>query len=265
MPASAPNRPDPTRARYETLLDVAESITVHRQLSTLFSDLSRLLKRLVPFDFISLTLIDAKEKVVRLHILETDRPVHDRPATGMPFDQTPTMVAIQTRQPYYIPDIETEKRFPVIRDLLRANGVRSACILPLFTAQREIGGLHFGSTSPHAYTPEDIEFMSQVARPVAVAVDNALNSEAAAAYEAQLAWERDRLRTLLEINNAVVGCLEIKPLFQAIAPQARPSSSAASALPMRPRGRRALRAAAAAPTAKKHSATGNTSSANGSR
>ena len=49
--------------------------------------------------------------------------------------------------------------------------------------------------------------MQQVARQVAVAVDNALNSEAARAYEQQLARERDRLRALLEINNAVVSCL----------------------------------------------------------
>ena len=73
MSSTAPLRPDPTRARYETLLEVAESIAAHHQLSTLFADLSRLLKRLVPFDFISLTLIDPKERVVRLHILETEQ------------------------------------------------------------------------------------------------------------------------------------------------------------------------------------------------
>src|ERR1039458_8580524 len=124
MPSTAPSRPDPTRARYETLLDVAESITAHRQLSTLFADLSRLLKRLVPFDFISLTLIDPKERAVRLHILETDQPVLGLPAKSTPYDQTPTIVALETRRPYYIPDIDDESRFPVIRDLLRANGVQ---------------------------------------------------------------------------------------------------------------------------------------------
>ena len=36
--------------------------------------------------------------------------------------------------------------------------------------------------------------MQHVARQVAVAVDNALNYEAARAYEEQLARERDRLR-----------------------------------------------------------------------
>ena len=106
-------------------------------------------------------------------------------------------------------------------DLLRANGVQSACILPLFTAQRELGGLHFGSLTKNAYSEEDIEFMGQVARQVAVAVDNALHSEAAVAYEEQLAHERDRLRTLLEVNNAVAGCLETRELFQAISASLR--------------------------------------------
>ena len=38
---------DPIVERHETLLEVAESIASHRQLSTLFADLSRCLKRLV--------------------------------------------------------------------------------------------------------------------------------------------------------------------------------------------------------------------------
>jgi formate hydrogenlyase transcriptional activator len=221
MPSTPPLRPDPTRARYETLLEVAESIAVHHQLSTLFTDLSRLLKRLVPFDFISLTLIDAKERVVRLHILETEHPIHGTPPESTPFEQTPTIAALQSRRPYYIPDTAAEERFPMIRDLLRSNGVQSACILPLFTAQRELGGLHFGSLTTNAYSADTIEFMGQVARQVAVAVDNALRSEAAVAYEEQLAHERDRLRTLLEVTNAVVGCLETRELFQAISASLR--------------------------------------------
>jgi formate hydrogenlyase transcriptional activator len=216
MPSTAPFRPDPTRARYETLLEVAESIAAHRQLSTLFSDLSRLLKRLVPFDFISLTLIDPKERVVRLHILETDQPIHGLPSKSTPYEETPTIIALESRRPYYIPHIAAELRFPIIRDLLLANGIQSACILPLFTAQREIGGLHFGSMGDNAYSNDDIEFMGQVARQVAVAVDNALHAEAAVAYEAQLARDRDRLRALLEVNNAVAGCLETRELFDAI-------------------------------------------------
>jgi formate hydrogenlyase transcriptional activator len=217
MPSSAPIRPDPTHARYETLLEVAESIAAHRQLSTLFADLSRCLNTLVSFDFISLTLLDSRGHFVRMHLLQTDREVIGDPSQeSVPVDQTPTGAAIRTRQPQYIANVSTDDRFPVIRPVLLANGIESVCVLPLFTAQRDLGGLLFGSVHGNAYTRGDIEFMQHVARQVAVAVDNALNYEAARAYEEQLARERDRLRALLEINNAVVSCLATKPLFQAI-------------------------------------------------
>jgi formate hydrogenlyase transcriptional activator len=220
MPSSAPIQPDATRARYETLLEVAESIAAHRQLSTLFPDLSRCLKRLVAFDFISLTLLDAANGMVRLHILESEHPVVGGIA-ALPFDQTPTGAALQTREPVCVNDTSADLRFPPIRELLLANGIRSYCSLPLFTAQRDIGGLQFGAFRQDAYSSGDVEFMRQVARQVAVAVDNVLNHEAAQAYDEQLARERDRLRALLEINNAVVSCLATKPLLQAISSSLR--------------------------------------------
>src|SRR3954454_21314036 len=104
--------PDTTHARYQTLLEVAESIASHRQLSTLFDDLSRLLKPLVRFDFIGLTLVDEEERVVRLHVLATDREITAKPAGGTPFDQTPTMQALESRQPYVIADVAAEERYP---------------------------------------------------------------------------------------------------------------------------------------------------------
>jgi len=198
------------------LLEVAESIAAHRQLSTLFADLSRCLRRLVSFDFISLTLLDAKANVFRLHILQTEREVvGDRPAET-PFEESPTGEALRTRRPFCVSDLAQAARFPLLENLLRSNGVHSYCVLPLITAQRDLGGLAFGSLEADAYSAEDVEFMQQVARQVAVAVDNALNHEAARAYEDQLKRERDRLGALLEINNAVVTCLSPKPLFHAI-------------------------------------------------
>jgi len=212
-----PTSTDRTRARYEALLEVAESIAVHRQLATLLAELSRCLKRLVAFDFLGLTLLDEKDRVVRLHILETEEQVDLSKVPVTPYDDTPTREALQTRRPFYVADVSQDNRYPVISDLLREYQVQSFCILPLYTAQRDIGGLSFGSRAVNSCSPDDLEFMQQVARQVAVAVDNALHAEAAAAYEEQLARERDRLRALLEINNAVVSCLDSRELFLAIA------------------------------------------------
>ena len=205
--------PENVKARYGALLEVAESISTSRQLATLFSELSRRLKPLVEFDYITLTLADFEERVVRVHILESDKPVTGAPLGPMTFSETPTMVALETGRPYYMPRVGPEMPFERLRDLLETNGVQSFCVLPLRTAQRQLGGLTFGSTKPDAYSAETIEFMQQVAHQVAVAVDNALNFEAARTYEQALARERDRLRALLEINNAVVSSVASKELF----------------------------------------------------
>ncbi len=212
---------DRIRARYEALLEVAESIAVHRQLSSLMAELSRCLKPLVPFDFLGLTLLDEKERVVRLHVLETDEPLDVSMVPVTPYEHTPTTEALRTRQPYYVADLSREVRYPIIRDLLARYHVRSFCIQPLYTAQRDIGSLSFGSLRTDSCSAEDVEFMQQVARQVAVAVDNALHAEAAVAYEQQLARERDRLDTLLRINNAVVSCLDTRQLFEAISASLR--------------------------------------------
>ena len=213
-----PASTDRSRARYETLLEVAESIAAQHQLSPLIAELSRCLKRLVSFDFIGLSLLEPADRMVRLHVLETDHPVVDLPDPfRIHYEDGPTVETLRTRQPYYLPNLELETRYPVVRELLGRHGIQSFCVVPLYTVQRDLGSLSFGSMGEDACPPEDIEFMRQVARQVAVAVDNALNSEAAVAYEEQLARERDRLRALLEINNAVVSCLDSQQLFRAIA------------------------------------------------
>ena len=220
MIPSSTTGPATVKARYEALLEVAESISTARQLATLFSELSRSLKRLVEFDYITLTLVDFEERVVRVHILESDRPVTGELPGPLSFSETPTMVALETGRPYYVPRMGPEWPFEKLREILAANRVRSLCVLPLRTARRQIGGLTFGSTKPDAYSAETIEFMQQVAHQVSVAVDNALNFEAARTYEQALARERDRLRALLEINNAVVGSVASKELFRSAPPAA---------------------------------------------
>jgi formate hydrogenlyase transcriptional activator len=198
MSQPAPTPPDATRARYEALLEVAEFIGARRQLSALLADLSRCLKPLVSFDFIALTLLDENARVVRLHILETDYPA-PADTQPLPFGDAPTMLALGTRKPYYIPDLSSETRFPAIRDMLGPYGVRSVCAFPLFTAQRDLGGLNFGSLQKDAYAPEHIEFMQLIARQVAVAVDNALSYERIEELNARLAEEKvyleDEIRT----------------------------------------------------------------------
>ncbi|MBZ5642753.1 MAG: sigma 54-interacting transcriptional regulator [Acidobacteriia bacterium] len=210
-----------TDAQHHALLEVAEAIAQHRDLGELFHELADRLHRVVEFDYLTVTLHDAARNVMRLHILEAEGPRGIHPGAEFPVGETPSGWVWETQQPFILDDIGEETRFPALLQILRENGVKSACSVPLTTAQRRLGVLSFGRLTPHRHTENEIAFLQQVARQVAVAVDNALNFERAQAYQRQLAHERDRLRVLLEVNNAVVSKLDLHALLNAISASLR--------------------------------------------
>ena len=217
---ASPGYPEPsnlaTVERYRALLQVSESIASHRDLPDLFRSLAALLHRLVTFDFICLTLPDPARNVVRLHVLESSLPTQIQPGLEIPMAENVRQLVWENQQPLVISHLEHDERFPIVSGMLSQDGVQSLCVLPLTTAHRRVGAMGLGSVEASAYDAADLEFLRQVATQVAVAVDNALNSQNAQIYQQELARERDRLRLLLEVNNALVSTLDLHQLLSAI-------------------------------------------------
>jgi formate hydrogenlyase transcriptional activator len=208
-------------AQHRALLEVAEAISQHRDLGELFHELAERLHRVVNFEYLNLILHDPARNVMRLHILESEMPRATRQGTEFPIGQTPSGWVWETQQPFVLDDLGKETPFAALLQRLREEGVKSVCSLPLTTAQRRLGVMSFGRSTTHHHTESEIAFLQQVARQVAVAVDNVLNFESAQAYQRQLAHERDRLRVLLEVNNAVVSKLALHDVLRAIAASLR--------------------------------------------
>jgi len=222
MSATEPILTPPARERFRALLDVAEAIASHRDLPGLFHELAQRLPRVVTFDFLVLLLHDATHDTMRLHILESRVPTAGiAEGTELPVDESVGGLVWRTQQPLVIADAGEETRFPRVMQMVREYGVKSLCTLPLTTAQRRLGAMSVGSFGAGVYSPSDVEFLERVARQVAVAVDNALGHQDAQSYQQQLGRERDRLRLLLEINNALVANLDLRQLFNAISSSLR--------------------------------------------
>ncbi|MGB9486729.1 MAG: sigma 54-interacting transcriptional regulator [Terriglobia bacterium] len=215
----AANQPERVSAveQYRALLEISESIATHRDLPALFHAIAQRLHRLVTFDFIGLTLPDADRTTVRLHVLESSLPTEVKEGFEFPIEEATQEIVWEQQKALVVTDLEFETRFPRNVELLRKEGIRSFCLLPLTTAQRRVGALAFGSVKKEAYYGADLEFLQQVAAQVAVAVDNALNFQDAQVYQEQLSRERDRLRLLLELNNALVSNLDLRELLKEIA------------------------------------------------
>ena len=205
-----------SRRQLEALLEVAESIALHRDLAALFHDLAERLHSVVDFDFLTLVLHDPVRNVMRLHILETRLPTPVKTGSETPMDGHPSGWVWQSQQSFVVSDTEEDQRFPEFLQRLRDVGVRSLAMVPLTTAQRRLGAMGFGRLVPQRITDTELQFMQRVGSQVALAVDNALNFETSQAYQAQLAQERDRLEVLLEVNNVLVSSRELPELFRGI-------------------------------------------------
>jgi len=129
---------------------------------------------------------------------------------------TPAGIAWKTQQPVVVENIDDESRFPVVRERLRGEGMRSYCAVPLTSPLRRLGALIFSSERVGAFGPDAVQFLTPLTGQVALAVDNVLHHEAAERAQQELAQERDRLRLLLEVNNTLVSNLESRALFSAL-------------------------------------------------
>jgi formate hydrogenlyase transcriptional activator len=178
------------RDRLRLLLEVSESIASHRELPGLFRDLAQRLHRLAHYDGIALVLHDPVKNLMRTHIIEAPRLVGIVPGLELTPEEGPAGLVWKTQQPLLIPSLARETRFPKLTPALRENGLQSICAVPLTTAMKRLGAMVFGSMRESAYEDADLEFLSQVAKQVAVAVENAQAYQEIAALKDRLAKEK---------------------------------------------------------------------------
>jgi formate hydrogenlyase transcriptional activator len=211
----------PRAARYEALLRVLQMLTAQRDPRALFRVLTGELRHVVAFDGICIVLYDEAAHKIHFYMLE----IMDQPGTVLPSDLTPeetmTWWVYQHQQPLVIPFVDIETRFPRMMALLKTYRIQSVCGLPLTTVHRRLGGLIIGSAHPDAYSEEEVCFLSLVADQLALAIENALNFEAAQLAQAALQRNNDRLKLILDVNNSLVSNLELRDLLRAISASVR--------------------------------------------
>jgi formate hydrogenlyase transcriptional activator len=202
----------PDSGIFRALLDLSQSIAGHDHLETLCNSLAGSLRSVVAFDVLSLALHDPVHDLLRLHSLNTNREfIYNyaaRPTDGDYIDA----VVWREQKPLVLAPLETETRWSnAVRELLGA-GIHALVLVPLSNGSRRLGILGFGFTTPFRPDVEAMAFLQRVASEFAVAVDGHLTRQA-------LLEERERMRALFKITNALVSKLPMDELFPAISEQ----------------------------------------------
>src|ERR1039458_285480 len=197
---------------YKALFDLSQSIAGHSDLETLCNSLAGSLRRVVSFDFLALILHDPVHDQLRLHAVSANR-LHKNKKIVLPADGEHIGASVWREQtPLGLSPLEKETRWSdVIQEMLE-EGIHALTLVPLSNGNHRLGILGFGFAAPFHPDEEALAFLQRVASAVAVSVDGYLTRQA-------LLRERDRMRVLFEITNALVSTLPMEGLFSAISEQ----------------------------------------------
>src|SRR6266478_4774203 len=188
--------------RYEALFRVSQTLISIRSSEELFRLLAHELRAVVNFYVMGVGIYDENAHQIRL--TSYGEPGVPLQVPQFAPEETFTWWVYQHQQPLIIPSLDAETRFPAVAEMLKNRGVRSVCVLPLTTVHRRLGGLAVGSIEADAYSKEEVSFLSLVANQVALAVDDALNSDASQhAQEALRASEEGFRLTIASIPGLV--------------------------------------------------------------
>jgi len=189
-----------------TLLEVVSSIQAHSTLTGLFRELTEKVSRFVHIDRMVLLLYDEARQQVAVKEFYSTLPHRVAAGRVLPVDATPAGEVIRNQTRFLIPDIAREPRYPELIKLLLSDQIRAVGYLPLSTPSQKVGALSFATRAEIRYTEEDLDFLEEVLKPVAMAIENILTRE-------QVEHERDRLKLQLELNNALATRLQSHDLF----------------------------------------------------
>jgi len=203
-------RPDESvAARYESLIRLADSIRAQRAPRELFDILVEELSQIVRFDAIA--QFDEGANKVHWHLCSTCAETHPEPP---PKEETLAWWVYQNQRAVVVADVWRDERFPSNMAVLRECGLRSACAVPLTTAHRRLGSIALASKTPHAYSEEQVRFVSLIAAQVALAMDDAMNFEASRRSQ-------ERLELLLDLTNRFVANLDLRGVLREVAASIR--------------------------------------------
>ena len=200
--------------RSQLLQEVGQAIVSTLNLRELFHTVSTCLQRFINHDAASVVLVDQETGQLRVHMLDRAPDGIFDEGSVMPWEGTPPALCIKTRKSLKRDTLDFEEfTAPQLRMAYEA-GLRSGCSVPLIAHDQVLGTINVGANHEAAFTDEDVELLEQIAKPVAVAIENALNLRNAER-------ERDRFQLMLEINNAVVSHLDLKDLVKTISASLR--------------------------------------------
>ena len=128
-------------------------------------------------------------------------PLFDKEQERVHPEGMPSEEAFATGKPVVVRDTDMDRYpSPRFRRFVEL-GCKSACSVPLVTSNGTLGTLEIARTTSDVWTEDDVDFLVQVARQIAIAVENALSYRQLNELKERLATEKLYLEDEIRLDN----------------------------------------------------------------
>ena len=161
------------RTKLNLLLDLNNSVVSNLELREVLRSVSPSIRKTMRLDGVALILPDASNSALQLYALDfPDGNGLLRPDTSKLIDDSLAGQVFRSGKPW-VGDIEDLRGSGLENRVLSGANVETVCMLPLIRCDSTLGVLCLMRLQKDAFTSSDIEFLSQIAGQVAIAIDNA--------------------------------------------------------------------------------------------
>jgi formate hydrogenlyase transcriptional activator len=193
--------------RLQLLLDVTNQVVSNLQLNDLLRAISASVRSVMQCDLVGVFLTDPELK--RIQTLVLDFPGSKgliREDLFTPMEGSLGGLVYSTGKPW-AGNASDVARLGLKNEAAVTEGLKTGCVLPLVSRNRILGLLGLGRRENNAFTQADIDFLTQVANQIALAVENALAYREIQELRDQLSKEKlyleDEIRTEMNFSDMI--------------------------------------------------------------
>ncbi len=183
------------------LLDLNNRVAAHSGLRQVFQAISSDLRRLFKCECVGLALPDASDETLHQHLIDfPEGKGHFKEGTTFPIESSAAGLAYRGAKAVVLNSFSevranwNSEAFRVFSAIIKNEGTKSGCFLPLISQGRTLGVLQLISRREYAFAGQDVEFLNLVANQIAITLKNALKYDEVTATNSRLAEAEERSR-----------------------------------------------------------------------
>jgi formate hydrogenlyase transcriptional activator len=155
--------------RLQLLLDLTNRVASHLNLREVLREISAQIRGVMHCDGVGIGLPSPENGRFRIYVLDFPNAPAELEEGYEPDDDSPVMAVFRSGEPVILTGEDTKRL-----KIGAAHGIRSSVHVPLTGRGAVVGVLSLGAQREHTFSDDDLAFLTQVARQLALAIENAL-------------------------------------------------------------------------------------------